>query len=66
MRPNQNFFFKVQDACTYKHLFFAAQKIHVSTKTKEVLDEFGSFNLEYRGLVDMKVTYPTGLLNLRA
>lgn len=34
---------------------FAALKIHVSSATKEVLDEFGYFDLELRGDVEMKV-----------
>ena len=32
-----------------------ALKIHVSSTTKEVLDEFGCFELELRGDVEMKV-----------
>ena len=34
---------------------FAALKIHVSSATKEVLDEFGYFDLQLRGDVEMKV-----------
>ena len=34
---------------------FSALKIHVSTATKEVLDEFGYFDLQLRGDVEMKV-----------
>lgn len=33
---------------------FSALKIHVSSATKEVLDEFGYFDLELRGDVEMK------------
>ena len=33
----------------------AAWKIHVSPQTKEILDVFGSFTLQHRGLVAMKV-----------
>lgn len=32
-----------------------ALKIHVSSATKEVLDEFGYFDLQLRGDVEMKV-----------
>lgn len=35
---------------------FAALKIHVSSATKEVLDEFGYFDLQLRGDVEMKVS----------
>lgn len=35
-----------------------ALKIHVSSTTKEVLDEFGCFELELRGDVEMKVRVP--------
>lgn len=43
-----------------RHVPFAplchpALKIHVSSTTKEVLDEFGCFELELRGDVEMKV-----------
>ena len=34
---------------------FAALKIHVSSATKEVLDEFGYFDLQLRGDIEMKV-----------
>jgi hypothetical protein len=40
-------------------VFFAALKIHVSPKTKAVLDTFGSFELELRGEVEMKVSFGT-------
>jgi hypothetical protein len=40
-------------------VFFAALKIHVSPKTKAVLDTFGSFELELRGEVEMKVRIGT-------
>lgn len=33
---------------------FSALKIHVSSATKEVLDEFGYFDLQLRGDVEMK------------
>lgn len=36
-------------------LCYSALKIHVSSATKEVLDEFGCFELELRGDVEMKV-----------
>lgn len=36
-------------------LYHPALKIHVSSTTKEVLDEFGCFELELRGDVEMKV-----------
>lgn len=36
-------------------MHFAALKIHVSSATKEVLDEFGYFDLQLRGDVEMKV-----------
>ncbi|KAG2466470.1 ANPRB protein, partial [Polypterus senegalus] len=36
-----------------------ALKIHVSSATKEVLDEFGYFVLELRGDVEMKLSYDT-------
>jgi len=42
-------------------MFFAALKIHVSPKTKAVLDTFGSFELELRGEVEMKVRIGTCL-----
>ena len=35
----------------------AALKIHVSSATKEVLDEFGYFDLQLRGDVEMKVGF---------
>lgn len=34
---------------------FIALKIHVSPQTKEVLDTFGTFDLELRGEIEMKV-----------
>jgi hypothetical protein len=34
---------------------FPALKIHVSKETKEALDKIGTFQLELRGVVDMKV-----------
>ena len=34
---------------------FTALKIHVSPNTKELLDSFGTFRLELRGEVEMKV-----------
>jgi len=34
---------------------FPALKIHVSPVTKELLDQFGTFLLELRGEVEMKV-----------
>lgn len=34
----------------------AALKIHLSSATKEVLDEFGYFDLQLRGDVEMKVS----------
>lgn len=34
---------------------FAALKIHLSSATKEVLDEFGYFDLQLRGDIEMKV-----------
>lgn len=34
---------------------FAALKIHVSPQTKEVLETFGTFDLELRGEIEMKV-----------
>lgn len=37
--------------------FFLALKIHVSPSTKEVLDSFGTFELELRGEVEMKVGF---------
>lgn len=33
-----------------------ALKIHVNPATKELLDEFGTFVLKYRGGIEMKVT----------
>ncbi|KAF0772896.1 receptor-type guanylate cyclase gcy-20-like [Aphis craccivora] len=33
---------------------FLALKIHVSPQTKEVLDTFGTFDLELRGEIEMK------------
>lgn len=36
---------------------FAALKIHVSSTTKEILDEFGCFELSLRGDVEMKVGF---------
>jgi len=36
----------------------AAWKIHVSPQTKEILDTFGTFTLQHRGLVAMKVCFP--------
>ena len=45
------------------HLSVAAEKIHVSPSTREVLELFNCFELEYRGEMEMKVncdcvTYP--------
>jgi hypothetical protein len=40
-------------------VFFSALKIHVSPKTKAVLDTFESFELELRGEVEMKVRIST-------
>ena len=40
----------------------AAWKIHVSPQTKEILDVFGTFVLQHRGLVAMKVCFPHHLL----
>ena len=34
---------------------FTALRIHLSSATKEVLDEFGYFDLQLRGDVEMKV-----------
>lgn len=36
-------------------VYFLALKIHVSPQTKEVLDTFGTFDLELRGEIEMKV-----------
>ena len=36
-------------------LFSPAQKIHVSSETAEALESFGSFELEQRGDIDIKV-----------
>jgi atrial natriuretic peptide receptor B len=36
-------------------MFVPALKIHISKDTKEALDEIGTFQLELRGVVDMKV-----------
>lgn len=33
---------------------FAALKIHVSNTTKEILDKFGTFQVELRGEVELK------------
>ena len=33
----------------------AAQKIHISAETKEVLDSFGVFEIELRGDLEVKV-----------
>ena len=38
-------------------IFGTALKIHISPYTKEVLDQFGTFQLELRGAVEMKVIY---------
>ena len=35
----------------------SALKIHVSPFTKEILDQFGYFDLELRGTVEMKVRF---------
>lgn len=40
---------------------FTALKIHVSSATKEVLDEFGYFELQLRGDVEMKVRKKAGI-----
>lgn len=40
-------------------LFLSALKIHVSPQTKEVLDTFNCFELEFRGEVEMKVRIET-------
>ena len=37
-------------------ILLSALKIHVSKRTKHILDELGGYDLEYRGLVAMKVT----------
>ena len=36
-------------------IIFTALKIHVSSDTKEVLDEFNMFELETRGKIEVKV-----------
>lgn len=36
-------------------LFFQALKIHVSQATKDLLDQFGTFRFELRGLIELKV-----------
>ena len=40
-------------------LAVAALKIHVSPTTREVLELFNCFELEYRGEMEMKVIYLT-------
>jgi len=42
--------FLFQRAC------FTAQKIHVSSTCRLILDKLGGFNLEERGLVNIKVS----------
>ena len=37
-------------------LYFAAQRIHISEQTKEVLDTFTIFDMELRGEMEIKVT----------
>ena len=37
------------------HFSVAAEKIHVSPSTREVLELFDCFELEYRGEMEMKV-----------
>lgn len=44
---------------TFSHYFlklcsFTALKIHVSEATKEILDQFGTFQMELRGEVELK------------
>jgi atrial natriuretic peptide receptor A len=35
----------------------AALKIHISIQTKEILDDFGTFEVELRGEIEMKVSF---------
>ncbi len=37
--------------------YFTAFKIHMSGKTKTILDKFGTFRLTERGYVEMKVKH---------
>jgi hypothetical protein len=45
----------VRDRKFLLYFCLAAMKIHISSQTKEILDLFGTFLLEARGLVSMKV-----------
>ena len=38
-------------------IIFAAMKIHVSEYTKKILEVFGTFILDLRGEVEMKVRF---------
>ena len=45
---------------SYVYVFcylFAALRIHVSPFTKDILDKFGTFELDLRGPVEMKASY---------
>jgi hypothetical protein len=47
-------------------MYFTALRIHLSSATKEVLDEFGYFDLQLRGDVEMKVRPRRGMNVLSA
>ena len=36
-------------------IIFSAMKIHISSSTKDILEQFDAFNIELRGEVEMKV-----------
>lgn len=42
----------------FKYCFFVALKIHVSETFKGIIEKFGSFVLETRGQISVKVNIP--------
>lgn len=54
LRINSHVLFIRNLTCAFVFVFIAL-KIHVSPQTKEVLDTFGTFDLELRGEIEMKV-----------
>ena len=47
----------------YARILILAMKIHISESTKHLLDAFGNFMTEERGVIDVKVSAITDLLS---
>ena len=59
---NNQFHVIMYNICVFTFVYvfsflFAALRIHVSPFTKEILDKFGTFELDLRGPVEMKASY---------